>query len=871
MFVGAGIVLWLFMGIVLAYLFGRSLKERPLFYGEKLGLVVLIFVSAALFFRPHQEIWGGQDTGAYINMAGSFAKYQSFRYTDPLLSQVPPSERSPFFTMKHYPSKYQCMCLDPDDLAIVQPWFQPAFSVVCSPFVRWGGASGVLYVGPLMVLGLTLLMYCLGRQLFPHPFAGLVCGFIYTITPLIVWHARFTRPEFAASFLLIAGLLLAVRSLGEKGRAVDVVLAALCMGLAPFFHITAWITALATAIMMLVTIMMIPGKRLLLYHPVVMLLFALFAVQVFTVCDTYGLRRFLAPFQSLFLWAPLLFLTVTGVIALLSGRIASCRMRIERQGRWIGVAMALICLTWLVLIYVHASKTVDLVRPTGLFAYLYRTDLVCFIRVMSRGAALLSCLGLVLLCVRPTGRFRRLFFLLCTFPAVCLVGNMTDFFETRYQTVMLLPFAVVCLTAVVTAATWRRIRGKIYLPVALAVIAYLMIHGRTKLIETKEYKGLVSLFDDVAQLIPSNGMVLGEYSRFIAPLEMLWGIDALPLDNEQHDDYGQAEKTWSELMEKNPQRPAFFVTPFSNVPISPYFDFTKVKKVTRRVKYLEKAPRTTPTVRKPWQIDVYVYEMHLKSDSSSHIPQDAPVKILFDSGNMGVRGYEYAQHPHHLTFTGYQLTSDAVRFGAMATTNPAADIMVLFQHAADQGNALKSLKINGRPVDEVYPLNDGWYVAISSVQAESEGIQPLALTADGSVALAMGARLFEHGEIKPWRPKKGCVRSLFDAPGFTTRWAQRRSRLVLPSQNRPQILLTCMEPHPQWGDQPIMEAIIDDIPQPQTLRSNEMQWTIWPVIASANATSLLGWGVPQTEDADAFIAGFGAVYLLDIPVFEKFQ
>ncbi|MBU4212039.1 MAG: hypothetical protein KKD33_05595, partial [Verrucomicrobia bacterium] len=59
------------------------------------GLLALI--ATGLLFRPHEDIFGGEDPGSYLNSGVTYGRQGALFYVDPLLAQVPPETRSAFY------------------------------------------------------------------------------------------------------------------------------------------------------------------------------------------------------------------------------------------------------------------------------------------------------------------------------------------------------------------------------------------------------------------------------------------------------------------------------------------------------------------------------------------------------------------------------------------------------------------------------------------------------------------------------------------------------------------------------------------------------------------------------------------------------
>jgi hypothetical protein len=145
-------------------------SRRLLVWGIGLAGAVL------LLFRPHEDYLGGQDQGAYLNAAHTYARRGTLSYTDPLLSQIPEQDRPLFFYQHGNPTfpdtKYMCFWVPDVNQATIGAWFQPAYPVMMSLFARLSPGLGPLYVTPLFALLAALALGFLARQIFPHRWSG---------------------------------------------------------------------------------------------------------------------------------------------------------------------------------------------------------------------------------------------------------------------------------------------------------------------------------------------------------------------------------------------------------------------------------------------------------------------------------------------------------------------------------------------------------------------------------------------------------------------------------------------------------------------------------------------------------------------------
>jgi len=213
------------------------------------GLLALMAIG--LLFRPHEDIFGGEDPGSYLNSGVTYGRQGDLFSVDPLLAQVPPETRSAFYYghAGYGTTKDACLWVVNTDAALLGPHFQPAYPLLISVAAQLGNNSWSLYVVPLFALFTGLILMTLASRLLAHAQAGLIAFGCYLLNPLTLWHARCARPEIIAGFMFFAGLALLLLAWQARSwrQWRDILLGALCIGAAPFFHITAWYLVIPTA------------------------------------------------------------------------------------------------------------------------------------------------------------------------------------------------------------------------------------------------------------------------------------------------------------------------------------------------------------------------------------------------------------------------------------------------------------------------------------------------------------------------------------------------------------------------------------------------------------------------------------------------
>jgi len=156
----AGLFLWVFSLVVLFRTVRGGLRTSG-FTRCRAALALLPALAAALLlFRPHEDLLGGQDQGAYVNAAATYSRTQALSYRDPLLSLVPPPVRPDFFYGDDlFPdTKDMCLWVENVEQALIGTWFQPAYPVLMSVVASLGSGFGMLYVSPLFALFTALAL-----------------------------------------------------------------------------------------------------------------------------------------------------------------------------------------------------------------------------------------------------------------------------------------------------------------------------------------------------------------------------------------------------------------------------------------------------------------------------------------------------------------------------------------------------------------------------------------------------------------------------------------------------------------------------------------------------------------------------------------
>ncbi len=606
--------------------------------------VAAVLAAALLLFRPHEDIHGGEDPGAYINSGITHGRQLVFFYVDPLLSQVPADIRPLFFYghSGYGTTKDACLWVHDTGKALIGPHFQPAYPLLISMASRLFGSFAALYVVPLFAILAGLALAALATECIEHRWSGMAAFTFWILNPLVLWHGRCPRPEIIAAFMFFGGaaLLLNAWNNAESRTGRDIILGALCIGFAPFFHVTAWLLVIPAAIVIIFATL--TGRKDYIVAPIAWIIPAAALVyQSRNVTNYYGIYHFI----SLPLRHPFISATLFAACAIsIAGIAILTRRRLNRTSVELPLALggALAVTTILFLIVSYFTRDVDgsipiLGRPVH--HYLYLSDLKAFANMLSKPMTALIIAGWAAwLTGRSRFRRTRALVALVVFPGLMLAGNIHDFMMTRYFIVTAIPVSALSMAALVTLTPNRRYGSALAGLLAL-IIGLAGLNNRRHLVTLVEHEGFADFLRPFAQtILADNGMLLCEYSRFAAPFEHFFGIPALGLDNQQHDDYSEQERAWATIMRNNPEKPAFFITPFQQ-PSSIHFDFILERTANFQDRSLQQAYNNLPTQVRQGPLPLTMYRMSLKTGESAKREITQPHVITMDAGNMGLRRF----------------------------------------------------------------------------------------------------------------------------------------------------------------------------------------------------------------------------------------
>lgn len=880
-----GLIIWFLALTALTRVLWSTLSPHALRTRDVILWGLLGLLAAGLLFRPNEEIFGGQDPGAYLNSAASFARHKTLFHIDPLLAEVPQNARTGFF-YGHSGfglTKDACLWVRDAATALIGPWFQPAYSIMMSP-VAVVRPFAILYVAPFLGLMTGLVLACLARRLIARPWAAALAFLFYLLAPVVIWNARCPRPELGASFFLLAGWALLLNA-WERPRWQgwhDLALGAICVGVAPFFHVTAWHPVLATFI--LLTVLAMTGRDdFLLVIPLAVLSVAGFVAQSYWITDCYHVWRFVEPVLARG-WA----LGGVGLAGLGLAITLSVWNRRRAQdhpartdtkaGHWLSLSVALISPLAILAIYAFRNSLGQLpFLSQATTSYLTLTDFRGVVRLTSPLAAIAAMAGWMGLALRQDAigpRRSRNLFMLAMLPGLLLTGWMDDYMmETRR--ILIVPAPLMALSLAALVAGLAALPGRLARPAAVAACVLLlgsMAWDKTQLYTRTEYRGLhrfMALYaDDIQQ---HNGILLAEYSQAAAPFEHYWGIPTLSIDSDRQTNYRQQEKIWLAIMKAHPEKACFFMSPNPD-PLSETFDFALVRQGVFEGVRLPAARGMVPNQVRPGRLPLYLYRLSAKDP----ICRNGPVEFVrrFDGGNMGLRRFgSRVSKPQQARGTALPLNVDRqISWTPGDVTRPEKDLYVFISARTNTPTPPRVVFGNNPTNVQWTPLVDGWWCAqVSRLPATT-----LSLSLRAEEPGLMLVNIIERSD-KVCRPVSMVFPSRTETvslPAFNARWARDRATLLLPAPSGIAVnLFVLMRLSFDQPAGPQAVSLNDEPAVPADLTPGVWEWRILPLpqelrsnnVARLTFTSARPGAAELTGDRDDLVVMVGAAVMRPEP------
>lgn len=771
---------------------GQALTPFP-FFALWLALVL---AAAMLYMRPHEDVFGGEDPGSYLNSALTYQREGGFFYTDKLLAETPSANRAIF--LYGHPgfglTKDACLWVKDLDLARMGPRFQPAYPLVMGALSRVLPDRAILYVTPLSAILVSLALFCLASACFPQTrIPAFAAAAFYLFNPLTLWHGRCPRPELLASFFIFAGAALLINAWNSKQwrGAQNIVLGALCIAVSPFFHIMAFSAALPAAA--IIAVLILRGRRDFLICPAVAVIAAIFYIlQTEYVTDFYRAGRFvLFPVRRPVAAGLIL---VAGMSLLAAGRAAR-NMRPgwipalpawpRIPGKWLRAGLAAVGAAAILL----PALMPGAVAGRALVEHaLYFTDYRTAAVLVSMPIAIAGLAGWILWTLLPEGRpGARALVALAVLPNLLWAGKLFDFMTTRYLMIAFVPMLALSLAMfpLLLCRAGRPFRGKTALAaiLALAMIAA-GLNRRTHLASVTEYKGLIDFLEPFARQIRNErGILLCEYSRLSAPFEHFFGIPTLGLDPQRKDNYEPAEEAWETMALNHPERPAFFITPYQ-APASDRLRFQEIARRSWHYQKLQPARLGLPKKAETRSITLTLYRTFAGCAQNAPPAATPPWTYKLGEGNMGLR--HFAPRPSRTPMiTGLRLSPNKTTLlpaPALPAGEPVRQIFIMCRSAEKDPSPIE---VNSPPAfrdcrRSWRRLEDGFY-ALQMAGSALPLFSSLALESKSGMLLLDAIFLTDSGaaHAAPLFPAGALVRE--PMPEMTPRWTRANSEVFLPS------------------------------------------------------------------------------------------
>lgn len=644
--------LWLLLGVSL----WRASRDLGSVYAQArqvvYGLAALFVLALPLYLRPHEEITGGEDPGAYINSAVTFSRTDHLRYVDPLLVQIPEADRAAFlYGHKAFKqTKDACLWVKDLETAEIGPWFQPAYSVLLSLPLKFLPPWCVLYGAPLLALLSALALAAVGAQLLGRRLGSVLTALFFLLNPIVLWNGRSPRAEWGAVLFFWLGLALILRSWRSPGerRTIDFVFGALCLLVAPFFHITAWLGVAPVIVVLLIKSVL--GRRLfMLIIPVAVGGLFGFLTQLVEVTDCYGLLPRIQPLLQHPRWiiagAAVLWLALLALCGRLAPPAGPAKPMADRKPNRVAWVLWLALLVAGVAIWLGRDEKGQLPwLPAYMVNYFSLTNLRGLALLVSRLVLVVALAGWAAwLFRRGAHADLRLGLAVALLPGLLLTGWMNNYMmESRRMLLFPAPVMALALAAVVLWLWERRSGwGRLAAVGLSALVLAAMWRGRTHLATHVETPGLYRACANIAApMQQAHGWLLAEYSQLAAPQEHLFGIPTLAMDTDYHAELAPvAERAWAQLMRAHPGRACFFVTPFQP-PYSEYFVFTPERREVYRGPTLIHELGRLPRRITDYSVTLSLYRMALRTPrTTANENVRFPQLFKADAGNMGLHGF----------------------------------------------------------------------------------------------------------------------------------------------------------------------------------------------------------------------------------------
>lgn len=176
-------------------------------------LLNIILIAAFIYLLPAEDIFGGMDSGIYVNTGINLVREGKLVFSDPVMQKIPDNLHNSVASVFKLDG-YGLYFLGEGKSELVGQ-FLPGYPVWLAISYNLMGLDNFLVITPIMALLGLVAVYLLGSYLF-NKTAGLIGMFLLSINILYLWFARQPLSEIMANLLIYGGAYYLARFFQEK-------------------------------------------------------------------------------------------------------------------------------------------------------------------------------------------------------------------------------------------------------------------------------------------------------------------------------------------------------------------------------------------------------------------------------------------------------------------------------------------------------------------------------------------------------------------------------------------------------------------------------------------------------------------------------
>lgn len=197
---------------------GTDLKSFKSFFNlnfswQDVVLLNIILISAFVYLSPAEDIFGGMDSGIYVNTGVNLVREGKVTFSDPIMQKVPENLQSTVASVFKLDG-YGLYFMGDDQKELIGQ-FLPGFSVWIAISYSLLGLNSFLILTPFIALLGMAAIYFFGSSVFNRT-AGLIGTFLLSINILYLWFSRQALSEIMANMLIFGGMYYLSRFLTER-------------------------------------------------------------------------------------------------------------------------------------------------------------------------------------------------------------------------------------------------------------------------------------------------------------------------------------------------------------------------------------------------------------------------------------------------------------------------------------------------------------------------------------------------------------------------------------------------------------------------------------------------------------------------------